>query len=101
VESWRVNMSTQRDQAGQEIVGDENTHSVQGIKQSLTPLQHHYLSLLQRLIATKNSYQTDPEFEPWKMMGIKKAIYSTLMDCIEANVGDVAKEMIKQEHQVN
>jgi hypothetical protein len=94
-------MSTQRDKAGQEIVGNENTQSLEGINQTLTPLQYHYLSLLQRLVATKNSYQTDPDFEPWKMEAIKKSIYATLMDCIEANVGETAKEMVKQEHQVN
>lgn len=94
-------MSTKRDKADQEVVGNENDRTLEGVNQSLTPLQYHYLSLLQRLIATKNSYQTDPDFEAWKMAAIKKSIYSTLMDCIEANVGDTAKEMVKQEHQVN
>jgi hypothetical protein len=97
-------MSAQQDSADQEVVETENTAataSIEGIDQSLTPLQYHYLSLLQRLIALKNSYQMDPDFEQWKMDAIKKSIYSALRDCIEANIGDAAKELLGQEHQVN
>ena len=97
-------MSAQQDSADQEVVETENTAataSIEGIDQSLTPLQYHYLSLLQRLIALKNSYQMDPDFEQWKMDAIKKSIYSALRDCIEANIGDSAKELLGQEHQVN
>jgi len=74
---------------------------VEGIDQALTPLQYHYLSLLKRLIALKGSYQTDPNFEAWMMSAINKAIYSTLRDSIEANIGDAAKELLRREHQVN
>jgi hypothetical protein len=35
------------------------------------------------------------------MEAIKKSVYSALRDCIEANVGDTAKDMLHQEHQVN
>ena len=94
-------MSAQQDSADQEIVGNESQEVIAGTQQSLTPLQYHYLSLLQRLIATKNSYQTNPEFEAWMMEAVKKSVYSALRDCIEANVGDTAKEMLKEEHQVN
>jgi hypothetical protein len=100
-DSWRVKMSTQRDRADQEVVGNQNTQPVAGINHPLTPLQSYYLSLLQRLVATKNSYQTDPSFEPWLMNAVKKSIYSTLRDCIEANIGDAAKELLRREHQVN
>ena len=94
-------MSAPQEGTEQEVVRDENTWVVEGIDQPLTPLQYHYLSLLQRLIAVKNSYQTDPNFEGWQMAGINKAIYSTLRDSIEANIGDAAKELLRQEHQVN
>ena len=94
-------MSTQQEGTDQEVVREENVGVIDGIDQQLTPLQYHYLSLLQRLIAVKNSYQTDPEFESWKMAGINKAIYSTLRDSIESNIGDAAKELLRQEHQVN
>jgi hypothetical protein len=94
-------MSAQQDSADKEVVRNESTRGVSGLKQPLTPLQDHYLSLLERLIATKNSYQNDPDFEAWKMEAVKKSIYAALRDCIEANVGDTAKEMLHQEHQVN
>lgn len=87
--------------ADQEVLGNEDTFAIEGIEQRLTPLQYHYLSLLQRLIDLKNSYQTDPDYEAWLMSAVKKSIYSTLRDCIEANVGDAAKSLLGQEHQVN
>jgi hypothetical protein len=96
-------MSAQQDSADHEVelVETGNTGLVEGIDQQLTPLQYHYLSLLQRLVALKNSYQMDPDFEQWKMDAIKKSIYSTLRDCIEAKIGDAAKQLLGQEHQVN
>ena len=104
-------MSAQQERADQELVENEDEQVVEerveeewvikGIDLHLTPLQYHYLSLLQRLIAIKNSYQTDPDFEGWIMAGINKAIYSTLRDCIESNIGDAAKELLRSEHQVN
>ena len=94
-------MSAPRDQADQETARNERPGEIQGIEQPLTPLQFHYLSLLQRLVALKNSYQTDPNFEPWIMNAIKKAIYSSLRDCIEANIGEAAKALLSREHQLN
>ena len=94
-------MSAPREHIDQEVVDNGNEGVIEGINQTLTPLQYHYLSLLQRLIAVKNSYQTDPDFEPWLMSGINKAIYCTLRDCIEANIGDAGKELLRREHQVN
>ena len=79
----------------------ETTWEIDGIELSLTPLQFHCLSLLQRVIALKNSYQTDPQYEQWLMGAINKSIYATLMDCIEANVGDPAKELLRKEQHVN
>ena len=94
-------MSAQQESADQEVVRNESTLLIEGVDQPLTPLQYHYLSLLQRLIATKNSYQTNPEFETWMMEAVKKSVYSALRDCIEANVGDAAKGMLNEEHEVN
>ena len=94
-------MSAPQDRADQELVRDDEEGAIAGINQKLTPLQYHHLSLLQRLTALKNSYQTDPNFEGWMMAGINKAIYSTLRDSIESNVGDAAKELLRGEHQVN
>ena len=69
--------------------------------EAMTPLQSHYLETLRQLIEVKNEYQTAPEYEGWMMDAIKRSIYSALRDCMEANIGDAAKEMLNQEHQVN
>lgn len=103
-----------KESADQEVVADnatentstegqatENAWLIQGVESPLTPLQFHYLSLLQRLIALKNQYQTDPSYEKWMMDAINKSIYATLRDCIEANIGDAAKELLHREHHVN
>lgn len=98
-------MGKQQGPADPEVVNEQNTSEIasgiEGIDQELTPLQYHYLSLLQRLIALKNSYQSDPNFEGWMMASINKSIYATLRDCIESNTGDAAKELLRREHQVN
>jgi hypothetical protein len=94
-------MGTQQDSADQELAKKGQNLEIEGLKQPLTPLQFYSLSLLHRLIAVKNSYQTDPKFEPWLMKAINKAIYATLRDCIEENIGDAAKELLRREHQVN
>ena len=94
-------MSAQPESTEQEVISRVNDYTIDGIDQHLSPLQYHYLTLLQRLISTKNSYQTDPELESWMMDAIKKSVYSSLRDCIEGNVGDVAKDMLKEDVQVN
>lgn len=94
-------MSAPQERADQEVADNNGGGQVDGIDLPLTPLQFHYLSLLQRLIAVKNSYQTDPNFETWIMAAINKAIYSALRDSIESNIGDAAKELLRRQHQVN
>ncbi|MCH9039793.1 MAG: hypothetical protein IIC23_10420 [Chloroflexi bacterium] len=63
-------MSTE-DQAAENIA--ENLWVIEGVESPLTPLQFHYLSLLKRLIALKNDYQTDPSYEKWMMDAINKS----------------------------
>ncbi len=104
-------MSGQPERADQEILGSDapeldtpsqdNEWTIAGIDLDLTPLQYHYLSFLKRLIAIKNNYQTDPNYEAPMMAAINKAIYSTLLDSIEANVGEGAKELLNKEQHVN
>lgn len=113
-------MSGQQDQAKPEVLGGDKAEEVMpnldsdmdtpiadndwrlaGIDLDLTPLQYHYLSLLQRLVTLKNTYQTNPDYEPWMTGALNKAIYSTLRDSIEANVGDEAKELLNREQHVN
>ena len=111
---------SEQDQADPEVLGNEKTEGVMpslgsemdtpvansewrlvGIDKDLTPLQYHYLSLLQRLVALKNSYQTDVNHEAWMMGAMNKSVYATLRDCIEANVGDEAKELLNREQHVS
>ncbi len=113
-------MSGQQDQADPEVLGSEKTGEVMsnldsdldtpiadndwkvaGLDIDLTPLQYHYLSLLQRLVTLKNNYQTNPDYEDWMKGALNKAIYSTLRDSIEANVGEEAKELLNREQHVN
>ena len=77
------------------------TWAIEGVDSSLTSLQFHYLSLLQRLVALNDEYQADPSYEKWKMNAINQSIYSTLRDCIEENIGDSAKDLLRREHHVN
>ena len=91
-------MSTQSESPDQEVVltNESSADTIEEIDTSLTSLQYHHLSLLQRLIVLQNSYQVDAEFENWKMEAINKAIYSTLRDAIEENVGEEAKELLRK-----
>ena len=100
-------MSSQSESADQELAENGETETtgttgaIEGIELILTPLQYHYLSLLKRLIALQNSYQVDPDYETSMMNAINKAIYSTLRDSIEANIGEAAKELLRKTNQVN
>ena len=91
-------MSTQSESPDQEIIATNEpvADTIEGIDTSLSSLQYHHLSLLQRLITLQNSYQVDAELESWKMEAINKAIYSTLRDAIEENVGEEAKELLRK-----
>ena len=104
-------MNAQPEQrADQELAGNEDHGAdfspvisqwrVEGVNRDLTPLQYHYLSLLKRLMALKNSYQADPDAESWLEAALNKSIFSTLRDSIEANVGDEAKDLINEKPHV-
>ncbi len=105
-------MNAQPEQrADQELIGHEGGETefspvisqwrIEGVNRDLTPLQYHYLSLLKRLIALKDGYQNGPDAENWLTASISKAIFSTLRDSIEANVGDEAKDLLNSQHHVN
>ncbi len=106
-------MNAQPERADREVLGDEgdfapsivnpavNQWRVEGVDLDLTPLQHHYLSLMKRLIALKEQYQADPDGEDWMTAAISKSIFSTLRDCIEANVGEEAKDLLNPRQRVD
>ena len=108
-------MNAQPERADRELLGQDGpdggfTPSIstpaigqwrlEGIERDLTPLQYHYLSLMKRLIALKDSYQDDPEAEDWMTAAINKSIFSTLRDSMEAKVGDEAKDLINPQQRV-
>ena len=105
-------MNAQPEHADKELLGPEGEFTptigtpvisqwrLDGINRDLTPLQYHYLSLMKRLISLKDGYQADPDHEEWMMSAINKSIFSTLRDSIEANVGDVAKDLIHPQQHV-
>ncbi len=108
-------MNAQPERADRELLGHEvpegdfkptitdpvvSQWRVEGIERDLTPLQYHYLTLMKRLIALKDSYQVDPDFENWLMSAINKSIFSTLRDSIEAHVGDEAKDLLNPQQRV-
>ncbi len=83
-------------------VGQQAGPQVENVDaESHTPLQAHYLESLRQLVAVKNEYQSTSEYESWMMDAINRSIYSALRDCIEANIGAIAKDLLRQEHQVN
>ena len=51
--------------------------------------------------AVSACFAVRPDYETWMMNAINKAIYSTLRDSIEANIGEAAKELLRKAHQVN
>ena len=69
--------------------------------QNFTPLQVHYLGLLESLIDLKNSYQNDPGQEEWLLKSINNAAYSTFRSCIEHGVEANAKTLLHRERQAN
>ena len=109
-------MNAQPERADRELLGHDGPETdftasistpaigqwrLEGIERELTPLQYHYLSLMKRVIALKDSYQQDPDGEEWLMAAINKSIFSTLRDSIEAKVGDEAKDLINPQQRVN
>lgn len=78
-----------------------NPWAIEGVDHRLTPLQYHYLSLLRHMVSVKDNYQAGgPDAEPWLLAALNKSIYSTLRDCMEANVGDAARKLLHPEQQV-
>ena len=65
-------------------------------------LQMFFLGRLERLIHVKNNYHNMGKFNSGKLQkALDRSIYSTLRDCIDANVGEQAKALLRQERQHN
>jgi hypothetical protein len=68
---------------------------------SLTPLQSHYLSVLEQRLALKTTYDADPRKDPWLLKTIDKAAYSAFRSCIEHGVEAQATVLLENRHMVN
>lgn len=64
-------------------------------------LQGFLLDRMERLVYVKNRYDIGRMGGKWLLAALNRAIYTTLRDCIDANVGEQAKDLLRQEHQPN
>jgi hypothetical protein len=69
--------------------------------ETYTELQNFLLGRMQRLIYIKNNYDMRRFRRAWLQRALDRAIYSTLRDSIEADVGEQAKAILRQEHHRN
>ena len=67
-----------------------------GNPQTTNLLQTHYLSLLERLINQKSSYQADPGREDWLLKAMSKAVYSAFRSCTEHGAEEEAKVLLRK-----
>ncbi len=70
-------------------------------RRTRTPLQLYYIHRLKDLIALRNSYGSETPAEAWFLPAVDKAIYSTLLDCIEYKVGRHAKTLLRRDLHTN
>ena len=75
--------------------------SPQQRRRTRTPLQLYYIHRLKDLISLRNTYWSESPTEAWLVPALDKAIYSTLLDCIEYKVGKDAKSLLKRELHTN
>ncbi len=59
-----------------------------------TPLQDHYLRLLERLTYRKGVYQADPGREEWLLKAINTAAYSAFRSCVEQGAEEEARALL-------
>ena len=62
------------------------------------PFQVYLLDRLEGLMARKQAYDTDPRREEWVARALDRAIYVTLVDCIQQGVGEEARAILRREH---
>ena len=64
-------------------------------------LQGFFLDRMERLVYVKNRYDIGRMGGKWLLTALNRAIYGTLRDCIDVNVGEQAKSLLRQERQPN
>lgn len=60
----------------------------------LTPLQAHYLDLLQHRVGLRNSYSEDHGREEWMVKAIDKAVYAAYRSSAESGAEAEAKAIL-------
>ena len=74
---------------------------VPGTPPILSPLQLHYLRLLEHSIEVKNSYQAEPGQEKWLLKAINSAAYSAFSSCCEHGAEREAKALLHRGQESN
>jgi len=64
-------------------------------------LQGFFLDRMERRVYVKNRYDIGRMGGKRLLTALNRAIYTTLRDCIDVNVGEQAKDLLRQEHQRN
>ena len=59
-----------------------------------TPLQLHFLSRLEQLDRLRDEYEQSSQPDPYLLQLVKQAIYSTLRDCSDQEIGDEARAVL-------
>ena len=65
-----------------------------GKVRSYTILQSHFLARLEQLDKLLDEYEQSPHPDPLLLQVIKKAIYSTLRDCDDNELGEEARAVL-------
>lgn len=89
--------------------GTDNQESLQqqpgggphGDVETLTPIQAHYLCLLERRLGLKTTYQADPGREVWLLKALDRSVYSAFQSCIEHGAEAQAKAFLNNQHLAN
>ena len=64
-----------------------------------TPLQLHFLYRLEQLDRLRDEYEQSSQPDPYLLQLVKKAIYSTLRDCSDQEIGDEARAVLSGQAQ--
>ena len=62
--------------------------------ESKDPLASHFLGRLAELESLRQTYESSSQLDTILLQAVKKSIYSTLIDCKEAGVGEEADKLL-------
>ncbi len=76
-----------------------NRQSSGGSLRGYTPFQTLYLLRLQSLITKKQQAAGRMEPRDWRLKLLDKALYSTYRSCVDLNIADEARNLLRQLRQ--